>query len=774
MQEKIMKILKVWLVVILLAIAANCSAAGFEFKIAQSGKPLVAIVQDSGATLAEQNAAKELSSYLKQVTGANFPVYTQGDQPRGLARIYVGQSDETKKLLGNIDWDRLKFDGIIIKFVGKDLVLAGDRPRGTVYAVYTFLEDYVGCKWWTAKASKIPNKPNLSVATKNLTHISPYLYRETFYGPVIRKNMDFSVKLKLNGDHQPVPDPLGGHYKLLGFVHTADQLLPEGKYFAAHPEWFSLVNGKRIAGQVSGQLCLTNEEMKAELIKQALLWIDKDPSAGMIAIDQNDNYNFCQCDNCTAVANEEGGQAGLLIRFVNDVADAVNAKYPGFLVETLAYQYTRHAPKLVKPRDNVIVRLCSIECDFSKPLDSKTNESFYKDLKDWGKISKRLFIWDYVVNFGNLLVNHPNWRVIAPNIRIFANNSVVGLFEQGDGYNNDAVFSHMKIWVMSQLMWDPKLDQRKLMNEFADGYYGAAGKYLIKYLDLTSDAIDRSKGTLGCFIGSNMTYMTQNDMYAASSLFDKAEKVVKDNPTLLARVKLERQALDHMWILQVRYDRSKAGKSRGIDMNTLTENYISQAVLTGNNYIGEGYNMPDTYFDRLRSFAKVLPVLPAKGPAVPPAASEGLNKEEWADMQEEKMNLYQLDVLTKIVGDSAASDGRAARIPGSTLEWAAMAYLTPANNPIKGKVNIFASIKAKCKATTGNAFTVGLYDVENKAYIHSRTVTIEELQGKDGYIEYDLGAFTPTDKWYIYVAPPGNGDLVEGVYVDRFFVVKGK
>jgi len=769
-----MKILKVWLVVILMVMAVSCSAANSEFKIAQGGKPLAAIVLGSDATVPEQNAAKELSSYLSQVTGAGFPVYASGSQPSGMPKIYVGQTAEVKRLLGNVDWNKLKFDGIVIKFIGNDLVLSGDRPRGTVYAVYTFLEEYVGCKWWTAKASFVPRKANLSVKANDQTHVPPFLYRETFYYPVLRKNMDFSVKLKLNGDHQPVPDDFGGHYNLIGFVHTADQLLPEGKYFAAHPEWFSLRDGKRIAGQAGGQLCLTNEEMKAELIKQALLWIDKDPTAGMIAIDQNDNFSFCQCDKCTAAAKELGGQSGLLIQFVNSVADAVAKKYPGFLVETLAYQYTRHAPTNIKPRDNVIVRLCSIECDFSKPLDSKTNASFYKDLKDWGKISKHLFIWDYVVNFGDLLVGHPNWNTIAPNIRIFANNSVAGLFEQGDGYNNDAVFSHMKIWVMSHLMWNQNLDQRKLMNEFADGYYGPAGKYLVKYLALTSAAIDKSKKTLGCFNGNNMSYMTQDDMYSASSLFDKAENAVKDDQVLLGRVKLERLALDHMWIHQVRYDRSKAGKSRGMDMKALTENFITQSVQTGNNYIGEGYPMPETYFDWLRSAAKVLPVLPAKGPAVAPLAAKGLSKKEWADMQEEKMNLFQLDVLTRIVDDPAASDGRAVMIPGSTNEWAAMAYMTPTNNPIKGKVHICASIKAKCKATSGTAFTIGIYDVGNMKDITSRRVTIDELQGKDGYIEYDLGAYTPTDKWYVYLAPPGNGDLVEGVYVDRFFVVKSK
>ena len=63
---------------------------------------------------------------------------------------------------------------------------------------------------------------------------------------------------------------------------------------------------------------------------------------------------------------------GTLLRFVNAVADAVAERYPDVLVDTLAYQYTRNVPKLTRPRRNVIIRLCSIECCFRHPLTDET------------------------------------------------------------------------------------------------------------------------------------------------------------------------------------------------------------------------------------------------------------------------------------------------------------------------------------------------------------------------------------------------------------------
>ncbi len=763
---------RLYLVTLLLILAVSCSAGRGEFRLAQGGSPLSAIVLGTDATVPEQTAAKELSSYLKQVTGADFPVYSQDKQPKGLSRIMVGQSAESRKLLGDIDWDKLKFDGIAIKFVGNDLVLAGDRPRGTLYAVYTFLEEYVGCKWWTAKAKYVPRKYSLSVKNKDQMHISPFLCRETYYRPVMRDIMDFPVKLKLNGHHQQIPEDFGGHYNLIGFVHTWDRLLPPSVYFKEHPEWYSLIDGKR-TWEVS-QLCLTNEDMKQELIKQASMWIDKDPTAGMISISQNDCYNPCQCDKCQAIVKEEGSEAGTVIRFVNSVAEELEKKHPGILVETLAYVYSRQAPKLVKPRDNVLVRLCSIECDFSKPLDSKTNASFYKDLTDWAKISKRLFIWDYVVNFHNLVVGHPNWKVIAPNIRLFANNSVAGLFEQGDGFNNDAVFSHMKIWVMSHLMWNPKLDQRKLMKEFSDGYYGPAAPYLLRYLDLTSAAIDRANTFMGCFNADNMSYMTQKDMDGANNLFDKAEQSVKNNPTLLQRVKLERLALDHMWIQQLLYDRSKVGKARGMDMNAVCDNFINQSILTGNDYIKEGYQMSETYYKALRSFAAVQQDRKANRAMNIPLAAKGLKSDQWIDIQEDGMSLYQFGTVTTLAGDNMASNGKAAYIPGESPEWAVQ---LKANSmlPLKDlKLTIYASVRAETKAAKGNAFSIGIYDDGNAKQIMQKLVNIEDLQGKDGYIDYNLGTYTPGSRWFAYVAAPGDANQVEGVYVDRFYVVMEK
>ena len=77
---------------------------------------------------------------------------------------------------------------------------------------------------------------------------------------------------------------------------------------------------------------------------------------------------------------------------MNRIAKEVAKKFPHVLIDTLAYQYTRKAPNTPVPEPNVIVRLCSIECDFAKPLSDPVNAAFDRDLVAWGKLTSRLYM----------------------------------------------------------------------------------------------------------------------------------------------------------------------------------------------------------------------------------------------------------------------------------------------------------------------------------------------------------------------------------------------
>ncbi len=335
-----------------------CDALGGDLVLTTNGGTDYVITLPDKPDPPVRTAAKELQEHIRQVTGVTLPIRGQHDVLEEAAQILVGPSSRLKRLMPQLDVDSLGHDGIVVKTVGNKLVLVGRPPRGTLYAVYTFLEDVVGCRWWTSTESYAPKKANLSIPETDIRYVPALRYREAFYRDAF--NSPFAARLKLNGHHHRVPAEYGDHYRFVGFVHTFFPLIPPDKYFADHPEWYSEINGKRTAER--SQLCLTNDEMRRELVKNVLQRLRADPKAGFISVSQNDWHRRCQCKKCLAIEQLEGAPSGPMIRFVNAVAEEVEKEFPDVLVETLAYQYTRKPPKHVKPRHNVVVRLCSIEC----------------------------------------------------------------------------------------------------------------------------------------------------------------------------------------------------------------------------------------------------------------------------------------------------------------------------------------------------------------------------------------------------------------------------
>jgi hypothetical protein len=488
----------------------------------------------------DKAAARELQDYLSQVTGAKLPIDVQAN-PNAAAGLKI--------VVGNQDLKGVGPDGIQIKTVGTTLYLTGTAPRGAMNAVHSFLEDQVGVRWWTSSESVVPKKPTLTVPPLDISYTPKFRYREVFNCDSISggDRATFANRLKLNGHHNGIPPELGGHYSILGFVHTTGRLLPPDRYFAKHPDWYALLNGKR---QPNTQLCLTNKAMQAELIEQAMKRVRKEPDAGIISISQNDCLGPCQCDDCRAVLKEDGSESGAWIRLCNLVAAEINTEYPNFLVETLAYQYTRKPPKLSRPSKNVLVRLCSIECDFSKPLAGESNKSFGDDLRGWRAIAPNLFIWNYVTNFSNYLIPHPNLDALGADLRFFADNNVVGVFEQGDCFNDKVGdFLPMRTWVLARLLWDPSRDQQKLQQEFLNGYYGpAAAPHLAKYLKIVNGPAERPTFRIGCY--NKEPKLNDRRLADALACFDAAEKAVAVDETLLKRVRRERLAIEHVALMK--------------------------------------------------------------------------------------------------------------------------------------------------------------------------------------------------------------------------------
>ena len=318
-------------------------------------------------------------------------------------------------------------------------------------------------------------------------------------------------------------------------VHTFYPLMPPEEFFDKHPEYYSLIKGKRTHDRA--QLCLTNAHVLKIITERIKKQMRDQPEYLIYSVSQNDWYNPCQCNKCQSIVKQEGSESGPLIRFVNKVAEAVEKEFPDKFIGTLAYQYTRTPPKTLQPRKNVVIRLCPIEACVAHSLEScPQNQSFLKDLKTWSSISPHLYIWDYIVNFAHYVMPYPNFGALQPNIKTFQSNKAIGIMEQAAYQSRGGEFSELKSYLISRLLWNPDCNMEEVIDDFMYGYYGRSGRYIRQYFDLLQSRIS-PETHMHIGLRPNDRIFSDDFVNQSLQLFDKAG-IVAENDEILHRVEM--------------------------------------------------------------------------------------------------------------------------------------------------------------------------------------------------------------------------------------------
>jgi hypothetical protein len=540
------------LTILSIGLVAAADAAAGELTLADAGQSAFQIVVADDASPSTRHAAEELQKFLAQITAATLPIV--GDkEPVGQHEIVLGDNARFRSLDLGVDPAALGTEGYLIRTAGPHLVIAGGDLRGNLYGVYGLLEDHLGCRWFAPGVSRIPKSSRLVVGPIDDRQVPALEYREPFTFDCF--DGDWCARNRVNSSAGRLGPQHGGKVRFAGgfFVHTFNRLVPPEKYFAEHPEYFSLVKGKRLKDR--SQLCTTNEDVIricSEEIRRAMA---AQPDATVFSVSQNDWHNYCECDRCRALAEAEGSQIAPVLALVNRVAESVEKDFPRQAVETLAYQWTRKPPKTMRPRPNVIIRLCSIECCFSHPLatcSSKANEEFRRDAEGWAKVSDRLWVWDYVTDFRHYLLPFPNQRVRNDNIKFFVDYHVTGIFEQ-DTYNSPhSELAALGGYLTAKFLWNPDYDERQATSEFLEGYYGTAAGPIRTYLDLIHDRVEQEEIHVNIWANVDSPHLTDELLLDADRLWQQAEGLAADDPDVLRRVKLSRMSVDYAIVERAR------------------------------------------------------------------------------------------------------------------------------------------------------------------------------------------------------------------------------
>ncbi len=540
------------------------------------------VVLPKSATAVEQNAAKELITYVGKMTGKTIETVTEGAAVD--AGIYVGDTAFAKA--NNVTYPASEYhEGWAIKAVDGNLVLCGGEARGALYAVYHLLEDVLGVHWWCCDEEFVPSANPLVPRNYAASGAPAFKYRDIHPGALHRMENMFMVRNRLNGWCTNATADFGG-YESFGspvYVHSFNYYVPDSM-FEEHPDWFSLIDGKRTE---SSQLCMTNPDliayMKSELLRYIDLDIEKAKQKGTArprwySLCPNDRDKFCQCEACQAVIKEQG-MSGYLLNFVNEIASVVEDKYPEIMVDTLAYWHYMELPKGdIKPAKNVQMRFAENLMDITHSFAHPNNVKALSYLKDWAAVTQKgqLFVWDYAVNHGINGVT-PTMHKYSEHLRTIFEAGATGYFcELQSPIGAD--FWDMKMWLNAKLLEDPYQDYDVLMDTFLNGYYGAAGPYVRKYLDLVCRLFDKSNIYASFAMETlSLKWLTYDAVVASYVYFDQAFAAADGDETICRRLRLARNCLDRHVLARFgayQNDAQEAGKAFNLDKKEICQNII--------------------------------------------------------------------------------------------------------------------------------------------------------------------------------------------------------
>lgn len=530
-------------------------------------------------TLELEGAVEYLKSALESITSAQFNLLP--------CRNYAG--DKAFVLATDADCGASQ-EGYRLKITEETISLLATDYEGLTCAVYAFLEEKLGCMFVARDYDYLPKLDTVYLDKQDYSFTPSVTWRYVYCDESdIPKDEDGNRSLYGNYRYSKLRLNGSGNNDWYRWVHTSFSYISPEEYFDEHPEYFSMYMGKRTyeQGPVSGQLCWTNEDVYEIISTKVLQEMRDNPDIHIWDISQMDTWESkgkgCACDACKAIDKREGSQMGSLLTFINRLADEVKKEFPDNYISTLAYNYSDEPPKNLKPRDNVIIKLCLMPGDcassYAQP-DGKYSEKGHDLVEKWGKVAKHIVIWDYNIDFHNYMMPFPVLDTLKANNDFYIENNVYGMFHQMSA-DKGGDFAELNSYVMARLMWDKDVDVQQLFNKFLTVYYKEAAPYIAQYYGLLRENVQKSGQQLYIYADPAQyytSYLSPSDLDDYLDIFQEAEQAVSYDSKLTNRVKLAKKGVLYVKALQFSSDLD--GRRQALDefMQVCTSNGITSLL----------------------------------------------------------------------------------------------------------------------------------------------------------------------------------------------------
>lgn len=517
-----MKKLPIWIAAgMILGIMSVAGAA--DVKLVVDGKAAGRIVVPDNAVSAEQFAAEELRNYIQRMSGASLEIVKAGQAGDGPA-IYIGNQPANEDAISRLNEEHHDtMDAFAVWGKGNRLSLVGRSADSTIWAAWQWLEDQ-GVVWLMpgARGMYVPHRADIEIADTQKIESPGMAFRgglSGFFskGAVIPDGINdeehgvpgarlFALRMRFNMyvafDEKDV-------FVAMGSGHSYAQYLPASKYYQAHPEWFNLINGKRMNGERGTQVCFTNAQAAAEFARNVEGELKQVLETGVpigrirIAVSPNDWKAMCECDNCRKLIDKDGSASSLVTHFCNLVTADIRKDYPGATTKFYAYDNYSTPPDHVKPGPGVIPEIVfwtaaeSFAANHAHPMFSQANHKYRDCFTAWEQMSDAVTVHTYYC--------HYNWFTPWPEITQMAND----IPHMAADPKFQGMYSELHIhwgtqglnaWLYPKLMWNPKLDVKKAIRTYCQAAYGPAAVAIQAYYATVQEAMD----SLGYISGGNV------------------------------------------------------------------------------------------------------------------------------------------------------------------------------------------------------------------------------------------------------------------------------
>ena len=469
---------------------SNYLAEEKDICLAKDGKSDYKIVLPYSESEKLEEDAEYLRDVLRKMTGSDgFEVITD-------AQFYAGKyiSLGNTSYSAGITADEAADDGYLIKSEGGNIyiksspsVAADTAIDGVINGVYGFAEDILGCMFVRDDYDYIPSAPTVYIDDIDAVSNPDFAWRRIYQYEVLQNG--WSKRIKSNGTGEKSDIGNDGNKYWGTWCHSVFKFVDPEIYFASHPEYYALIDGERMCEYdgAATQLCFSNPDIYPIIEAKLAEFIAEYPEAKYWDISINDNNNYCQCEECGKSYEKYGSRAGALIEILNKLAK----RFPDKYISTLAYLYTKDAPAGVVCESNVNIVIAPIQTSqlySSKYGGNAASAQAKKMIEDWSAVCGNLFIWDYVVDFKNLLMPYPNFAVQKDNVEFYKENNVRSVFHQGSREQGDEM-ACLRSYVLAKQLWDTDVDVSALIGKYVAVTYGEAAGYIAEYMDIMHESV---------------------------------------------------------------------------------------------------------------------------------------------------------------------------------------------------------------------------------------------------------------------------------------------